>query len=119
MQFLGDGLEGVFLYLKLRTKGFLFIHIFYLFHLLFLSLLSSLIKKKNSHDKSNQQQSQYDTYDRDKVYFWVLILHKKAIVNKEYRKIFKIMIMLRKFLIISLEMPLKKLVIPNNGNPQQ
>src|SRR5687768_13395387 len=119
MQFLCYGFKCILLYFQLRAERFFFIHILYFFHLLFLPLLSSLVKKKNSNDKPHQKQPQYDAYDGDEVYFLVLSRHKNAIVNKEYKKMFKIIMIAKKFLIMSFEMPLIKLDNPYKGNPQQ
>jgi hypothetical protein len=46
-------------------------------------------------------------------------MHKKAIVNREYRKIFRMVTIWSKFFKTSFEIPLQKLINPYNGNPQQ
>jgi hypothetical protein len=83
MQFLRDGFEGCFLDLELGAQHFLFVFLLHSDHILFLLLPLPLVKKEHAQDKAYQQKCQQGAGKDYKVDFLILILHRKAMVNKE------------------------------------
>ncbi len=98
VEFLGDGLKSGFLYFELGAEKFLLILVFHAGQLLFLAVLPALIKKEHRDDEADHQEGQSNGYYNYHIDFLVLSLHKNAMVNDKYKKIFNITNIARNFI---------------------